>query len=556
MGCEREVIFFMQADLPLTSSCSTKGVSSVQEARYNRAMIRSKQSQIAGLVSAIAAAVLLLLLVVALSIPGFPVAAAIVLGGMFALSIIALTASLLVYIANAKLVAMRIKFLSSELQNYFAESSILGSVRKSLDTKVPVVSGEPEDLLPNRIGIRSMEEARVHNRNIAVDCKKYKQRLEKVGKEFSLVCEGISEVIPTEEDAPIPIEPSDLAGVFLVSFSPDKNPILKITRHAEKMLQSQDGFSNGMIWLCGALSDPKKFASPFLSLVENIQKGILVNKDLTTDEERRLALEVSLISLNIFFSGWCLGNADHNKYLAALVAENYKEVPERNRILDLLGSGNVIAALALASRQSQHPSSAFGIHEVLKENKEKTDQTEKNKIWCSYDDIDPSRCLGALPKQFEANSPDQEELPQEQLTQLLKDLDSKIPSGVLGIIAKASSFDLQSDFAGILDVVQKLTVLFDKYPPLCEQNILLWLRSALAQVGLQKKLRTFLPVSEKRLLEKVLSTFFLGLYVRGLLSVGQVQELAKICNTKDSNEFCQRASDLSLVKTALPALFG
>ena len=55
MGCEREVIFFMQADLPLTSSCSTKGVSLEQEARYNRAMIRSKQSQIAGLVSAIAA---------------------------------------------------------------------------------------------------------------------------------------------------------------------------------------------------------------------------------------------------------------------------------------------------------------------------------------------------------------------------------------------------------------------------------------------------------------------------------------------------------------------
>lgn len=552
MGCEREVIFFMQADLPLTSSCSTKGVSSVQEARYNRAMIRSKQSQIAGLVSAIAAAVLLLLLVVALSIPGFPVAAAIVLGGMFALSIIALTASLLVYIANAKLVAMRIKFLSSELQNYFAESSILGSVRKSLDTKVPVVSGEPEDLLPNRIGIRSMEEARVHNRNIAVDCKKYKQRLEKVGKEFSLVCEGISEVIPTEEDAPIPIEPSDLAGVFLVSFSPDKNPILKITRHAEKMLQSQDEFSNGLIWLCGALSDPKKFASPFLSLVENIQKGILVNKDLTTDEERRFALESSLLSLNIFFSGWCLGNADHNKYLAALVAENYKEVSERNRILDLLGTGNVISALALASS----PSPDSFVHTVLRENKKEPHQQEEKEVWCSYDDIDPSRCLGALPKQFEANSPDQEELPQEQLTELLKDLDSKIPSGVLGIIAKASSFDLQSDFAGILDVVQKLTVLFDKYPPLCEQNILLWLRSALAQVGLQKKLRAFLPVSEKRLLEKVLSTFFLGLYVRGLLSVGQVQELAKICNTKDSDEFCQRASDLSLVKTALPALFG
>jgi hypothetical protein len=547
----------MQAGLPLNPSDSARGVSPLLETQCNQAMARSRQSQIVGLISAIAAAAMLLLLVVALSVPGFPVAATLVAGSLLVLSIIALTASFLVYIANAQLVAIRIKLLSTELQDYFSESSIVESIRKGLDTSVPVILGQPDDPLPNRIGIKSTG-VRVCGKSILVDCKKYKERLEKIRKEFSLVCEGISDVIPTTKEKPCLIESSHLAGVFLFSFSPDKNPILKITRHAEKMLQSQEGFSNGTIWLCGAFSDPQKFATPFLSLLEKTRQGILANPDLQDDQERKMALEAALLTLNIFFSGWCLGNPEHNQYVATQVAESYKDVSLRNRILELLDTGNVISALALANSQTKNGSFASGIQEVLcEDDKEKrASKEQKEGVCCLYSEIDPFRCLGALPKQFESRSPDGKEPVQERLTKLLRDLNDKIPSGILGIIAKASSSDLQADFAGILNVVQQLQVLFESYPPLCEQNILLWLKASLEQVGLQKKLRTFLPSSERKLLEKVLSIFLLGLYVRGIFSVGQVEQLAKICNAKDSNGFARLVSDFSLIRTALPSLFN
>ncbi|AAF39332.1 hypothetical protein C6H88_02500 [Chlamydia muridarum str. Nigg] len=549
----------MQAGLPLNPSDSARGVSPLLETQCNQAMARSRQSQIVGLISAIAAAAMLLLLVVALSVPGFPVAATLVAGSLLVLSIIALTASFLVYIANAQLVAIRIKLLSTELQDYFSESSIVESIRKGLDTSVPVVLGQPDDPLPNRIGIKSTG-VRVCNKNILVACKKYKQCLEKVGREFSLVCEGISDVIPTAKEKPCLIEVSHLAGVFLFSFSPDKNPILKITRHAEKMLQSQDGVSNGTIWLCGALADPQKYASPFLSLLEKTRQGILANPDLQNNQERKLALEAALLTMNIFLSGWCLGNPEHNQYVATQVAESYKDSTLRNRILDLLGTGNVISALALASAQNltKQFSWASGIQKVLREDEKenRSKQEKKEEVCCLYSEIDPCRCLGALPKQFESRSPDGQEPPAQQLTKLLKDFNDAIPSGVIGVIAKASSSNLQADFAGVLDTFRKLQVLFENYPPLCEQNILLWLKASLEQVGLQRKLRTFLPSSERKLLEKVLSIFVLGLYVRGMFSVGQVEQLAKICNAKDSTCFARLVNNFSLIRTALPTLFN
>ncbi|WP_432763125.1 CT214 family putative inclusion membrane protein, partial [Chlamydia trachomatis] len=264
----------------------------------------------------------------------------------------------------------------------------------------------------------------------------------------------------------------------------------------------------------------------------------------------------SLLSLNIFFSGWCLGNPEYNQYITTAVAEKYKDVSVRNRIYDFLDTGNVISALALASSYSQDSAWAAGLQKVLREEDKKTKKKSREEVSCLYRDIDPGCCLRALPKRFESKSSGSQGSPKEQLSSLLKALDQKIPSGVLGLIAKASSADLKADFAGMLEVIKQLQALFDSYPPLCEDNILLWLSASLEQVGLQKKLRTFLPSSEKKLLERVLSTFLLGLYTRGVFSVGQVNQLATICNTQDSTEFCQRVSDLSLIKRALPALFG
>ncbi|MBQ8498349.1 hypothetical protein [Chlamydia sp.] len=546
----------MQVDFFSNSSNFSRDANRVLESKCDQAIVRSRQSQVIGIVSAIVAATLLLLLVIMFSVPVFPVAATIVVGVLFALSLVALTASFLVYIANAQLVAMRVKLLSSELQDHFSESSIWGTFRKSRDSVVSAVFDKKGDsFLPNRIGIKgfAMQDPR---KNIMVDHRKYKQHFEKVRKEFALVCEGISDLIPTTKNAPFPIEASHIAGVFLVSFSPDKNPILKITRHAEKMLQSQQGFSNGMIWLCGALSDPEEIAAPFLSLLEKTQKGILVNDDLENDSERKLALESALLSLNIFFSGWCLGNPEHNHYLASLVVEKYKDIAVQERILDLLDTGNVIGAITLASGLSQGASQFSGIQDILREDDKTSKQGQKNKVYCLYEDIDPRRCLGVLPKQFDAQSSEKKESPDKQLRKLLEDLNDKIPSGVLGIITKATSANLETDFAEMLGVVQQLQILFDSYPPLSEQNIFLWLSASLAQVGLQKKLRTFLPSSEKKLLEKVLSLFLLGLYVRGIFSVKQIEQLSSICGTKDPEEFCQRIKDLSLMRTALPTLFN
>ncbi|CAX09769.1 CT214 family putative inclusion membrane protein [Chlamydia trachomatis] len=548
----------MRTDSSFNPPDSTRGVFQFLETQCDRAMARSRQTQFIGLVSAVAAAALLLLLVVALSVPGFPVAASIVVGVLFALSIVALTASFLLYIANAKLVAIRIKFLSSGLQDHFSESSILGTLRKGRGASIPLISGQADDPLPNRIGIKKSAEMRVLQKGIGTDYKKYKQHLDRVNNDFTFVCEGISALIPTEKDAPFPIEPSHLVGVFLVSFSPDKNPILKITRHAEKMLQPpQGGFPNGLVWLCGALSDPKKFAAPFLSLIEKTHQRILVSKDLKDNKERKLVLEASLLSLNIFFSGWCLGNPEYNQYITTAVAEKYKDVSVRNCIYDFLDTGNVISALALASSYSQDSAWAAGLQKVLREEDKKTKKkSREEEVSCLYRDIDPGCCLRALPKRFESKSSGGQGSPKEQLSSLLKALDQKIPSGILGLIAKASSADLKADFAGMLEVIKQLQALFDSYPPLCEDNILLWLSASLEQVDLQKKLRTFLPSSEKKLLERVLSTFLLGLYTRGVFSVGQVNQLATICNTQDSTEFCQRVSDLSLIKRTLPALFG
>lgn len=85
----------MRTDSSFNPPDSTRGVFQFLETQCDRAMARSRQTQFIGLVSAVAAAALLLLLVVALSVPGFPVAASIVVGVLFALSIVALTASFL-----------------------------------------------------------------------------------------------------------------------------------------------------------------------------------------------------------------------------------------------------------------------------------------------------------------------------------------------------------------------------------------------------------------------------------------------------------------------------
>lgn len=360
---------------------------------------------------------------------------------------------------------------------------------------------------------------------------KHKKESQKVDRQFSSLCIGITNLLNKIKNKESPVTPIEAVSMF---FRPlmgcDSHSVLRITCNAKDLLSNP---LTGEICLHNLLTDPTK-ANSLLELVEFI-------KSLPHIYIPFLRL------LNFLLSGWCLSNANTYPYIVGSIQTLSIPKEQRELVITLLSSGNVLGALSFFHGRNHKEWKEVFAWPV----DEKQEQPRESMIPMDVADLVCLRNLVQSIDEDEAGVSEgrEEEKLFQQIRDLLSPLSELLPANVLGLVASVARKD-----SPLSKHIQKIIKFFDQNQCNSLNKIFAIVRAVRSIGAIQTRLQAYLPYAGKESAGSVLSTLILGGFVLGVFTRRQMSTMAQalgISSQELENAIIKKEVD----KIMLPKLF-
>ncbi|AHK63181.1 CT214 family putative inclusion membrane protein [Chlamydia avium] len=544
-----------------------------------------RQAQIIGLITGIIASVLLLITLLLFIIPSVPVACVIVSGSVLCLLTTISLVAFATYFIKIRRVLSDLTEVSADLRARFIDCSLdlardLGcrgssqQVRDSVcqplspsdkgviaDSQPSSISSYiPEESLQSFEQITSVLEEKttsdVKEELFVKSCTKqllslsrssgplpsfdqlpnYKKEQTSVSKQFTSCCIGLTNFIDKLNKGELPLSAIEAVSMFFRPFMGcDSHSVLRITCNAKDLFLNRTA---GCFWLNNVLTRPET-ADSLLALLQLLK---------TLPNSRR-SYPSSLKLLNFLFTGWCLANVELYPYIVGSMQKLSATQEQRDHIVELLASGNVLGALCFLHGQTREEWKEVLILP------EDTSQPVGARMSIQYVLPMESVSLTYLRRmiQLSDSKPESEKQAEklaEELHKLLSKLSQLLPSNILGLVANIARKD-----SPLSRHMSELERFFDRTPTPSLEEVVSIVKTICDSKIIQTRLQSYLPYAGKDSLGSILSTLALGGLVAGVFTKKQMVFIAHSFGLS-VDQLEDKILKGEIAKVVLPLLFG